>query len=151
VLFTEVAGAFLVGAALGGLIAPQLDAAQGARPRAPGPPGRFGGFDWSRLPFLLGVAAAGVAILIRIDFSGLFFRGPSAHGALTTYMESDAVVVRTIPREGYGSISVRDGVGNPMAIAATADQEIPVGTTVRITGRRGPNPVVTPVAGPPHS
>jgi hypothetical protein len=95
--------------------------------------------------------AAAAAVLMRIDLSGLFFRGPSAHGALTTYMESDAVVVRAIPRGGYGSISVRDGIGNPMAIAATADEEIPVGTSVRITGRRGPNPVVTPVGPPPRS
>src|SRR2546428_2331459 len=57
--FTEVVGAFLIGASLGGLLAPQLDAGGVTGPPRPmGPAGRFGSFNWSRLALIFRITAA---------------------------------------------------------------------------------------------
>jgi hypothetical protein len=146
VLFTETLGAFAIGAAFGGLLAVQLGA-QGASgpPRRIAPPGRFSGFDPSNFPLVFGIAAAAVDVLMRVDIGSMLFRGRSPHGTIATYLGSETRVVRTIPAGGYGDIVIRDGMGNNVSVAATADVDVPVGTLVRIIGARGANPVVTPV------
>src|SRR6266849_3797156 len=76
VLFTEVVGAFLVGYAAGAIVAPPGD-----RSGPPLPPGggRFVrpglGFGSGQLPFTLGLIAAVLAVLQRIDLRDLLLRG----------------------------------------------------------------------------
>ena len=144
--FTEVVGAFLIGASLGGLLAPQLDAGGVTGPPRPmGPAGRFGSFNWSRLPLMLGITAAVLDVLTQIDVVGLLLRGSTQRGTLTTYIGSDARVVRAIRTGGYGDILIHDQSGQAIVVAATAEADIAPGTTVRITGRKGANPVVTAI------
>lgn len=143
VLFTELVGAFLIGAGIGGVLAPRLEPAPASGPpRGPGPGVRFGGLSWGQLPFLLGILAAVIDVLVRVDVASFFLRGSSPHQGLVAYMGADARVVSAIPAGGYGDIVVRDGSGNPLSVAATADTDIPEGAMVRIAGRRGANPVV---------
>jgi membrane-bound ClpP family serine protease len=145
VLFTEVAGAFLIGFGIGALIVPQLDSGP------PGPPGRpvgprFGGaFAGNRLPFLLGLVAAAITALVRIDWTDHLLRGPAARNTLSTYIGWDARVVAPIRAGEYGEIALPDGSGNVMAVVATADTDIAEGTRVRVTGTKDLNLVVTPI------
>jgi membrane-bound ClpP family serine protease len=144
VLFTEVLGAFLIGFAIGALIAPQLDG--GGRPGPPGRPGpggRFGGaFGGDRLPFILGLVAAAITAFVRINWTDHLLRGPAIHNALSTYIGWDARVVAPIRAGGFGEIALPDGSGNVMAVAATADTDIALGTHVRVTGTKDLNLVV---------
>ena len=148
VLFTEILGFFLIGFALGALIAPQLDS--GGPPGPPGrggPGGRFGGaFSGNRLPFILGFVLAVLATVVRIDWTDHLLRGPSTHNALTTYIGWDARVVAPIRAGEYGEIALPDGSGNVMAVVATADTDIALGTQVRVTGTKDLNLVVAPIA-----
>lgn len=149
VLFTEVLGAFLIGFAIGSLIAPQLD-----RAGAPGPPGRaIGpgprfGLGGDRLPVTLGVIAAAITALIRIDLGALLLPSRSAPNALSNYIGAHARVIAHIPAGGYGEIAVRDGIGNVMSVAATADTELVVGSEVRVVGAKGLNLIVSRLAEP---
>jgi hypothetical protein len=143
VLFTEVLGAFVIGFALGSLIAPQLD--RGGGPGPPGRGGRFGGFGGDRLPALLGIVAAAITAIARIDLHGLLVRGGTTRNPLATYIGWDARVIAHIPAGGFGEIGMRDGYGDPMSVAATADTDIPVGTHVRITAVKELNLVVAPI------
>ncbi len=148
VLFTEVLGAFLIGFGIGALIAPQLDS-----PGPPGPPGRpvppsrFGGaLSGSRLPFLLGIVLAAITAAVRIDWTDHLLRGPSARNSLSTYIGWDARVVAPIRAGAFGEIALPDGSGNVMAVVATAETDIPLGATVRVTGTKDLNLVVAPIS-----
>jgi len=149
VLFTEVLGAFLIGFAVGSLIAPQLDSGGPPGPpgRVIGPAGRFG-LGGDRLPLTLGVVAAAIAALMRIDLGALLLPGRSAPNALSNYIGAHARVIAHIPAGGYGEIAVRDGIGNVMSVAATADTDLVVGSEVRVVGAKGLNLVVSPVTAP---
>ena len=148
VLFTEMLGAFLVGFAIGALVAPQLDS--GGPPGPPGRPGaggRFGGaFSGNRLPFILGLVLAAISAIVRIDWTDHLLRGPGARNTLSTYIGWDARVVAPIRAGGYGEIALPDGSGNLMAVVATADTDIAPGTPVRVTGTRDLNLVVSPIS-----
>jgi len=149
VLVTEVIGAFLVGYAIGSFIAPP-----GERTPVPGPPtpggGRFvrPGGGGPSLPFTLALVAAALAALLRIDLRDLSLRGPVQRNPIATYIGWDARVIARIPAGGWGEIALRDGSGNVMAVAATSATDIPVGSTVVISGVQGRDLVVTPIAGP---
>ena len=125
----------------------QLNAA--GPPRGiPPPPGRFGGFNSSQLPFLLGAVGAAVAILTRVDIGAALLRSSAGRGTVSAYVGSEARVVVDIPAGGYGDIVFRDGSGTVVGVAATADVDIPAGTTVHIIGRKGVSPLVAPLAAP---
>jgi membrane-bound ClpP family serine protease len=147
VLFTEVVGAFLIGFGIGALVAPQLDVPGGPGPGGrPIPPPRFGGaLSGSRLPFLLGIVFAGITAAVRIDWTDHLLRGPSKGNSLTTYIGWDARVVAPIRAGAFGEIALPDGSGNVMAVVATAETEIPMGTPVRVTGTKDLNLVVAPI------
>jgi membrane protein implicated in regulation of membrane protease activity len=146
VLFTEVVGAFLVGYAFGALVAPPVD-----RPGPPLPPGggrfiRPGlGFGSGELPFTLGLIAAAIAALQRLDLRDLLLRGRGARNPLKTYIGWDARVVARIPAGGWGQVTLRDGSGNVMGVAATAASDIDAGTPVVIVGTQGRDLVVAPL------
>jgi len=148
VLFTEVVGAFLIGFGIGALIAPQLDTpGPPGPPGRPGPPPRFGGaLAGNRLPFLLGIVAAAITAIVRIDWTDHLLRGPAARNTLSTYIGWDARVVAPIRAGEYGEIALPDGSGNMMAVSATADTDIAPGTQVRVTGTRDLNLVVAPIS-----
>jgi membrane protein implicated in regulation of membrane protease activity len=147
VLFTEVVGAFLVGYAIGALVVPP-----GERTGPPLPPGggrfiRPGlGFGSGELPFTLGLIAAAVAALQRLDLRDLLLRGRGAHNPLKTYIGWDARVVARIPAGGWGQVALRDGSGNVMGVAATASSDIDAGTPVVIVGTQGRDLVVAPLS-----
>lgn len=144
VLFTEMLGAFLVAFAIGDIFA--TDDEPGA-PRRVGF-GRFGGrFGGSGsalpLPFMLGVFAALVAAVIRIDFGGLMLRSrPAANES--DYIGIKARVIVHIPAGGVGEIAMPDGKGNVTSVIATAEKDITVGVPVTVTGIRGRTLIVTP-------
>ncbi|HET7701274.1 MAG TPA: NfeD family protein [Candidatus Limnocylindria bacterium] len=149
VLLTEVIGAFLIGYGLGSLVSIQSESRA-----APGPPpptgGRFVGVRGfgagDRLPFMLAIAFALIAVLIRIDIRDVLLGGRSTRNPLSAYVGWDARVVAPIIAGGHGEITMRDGAGNIMSVAATADVDIPVGTDVRVVGARDLNLVVAPLA-----
>jgi len=149
VLVTEVLGAFLVAYAIGSFIAPP-----GERIAVPGPPqpggGRFGrpGGAGPSLPFTLGLVAAALAALLQIDLRDLSLRGRAQRNPIATYIGWDARVVARIPAGGWGEIALRDGSGNVMSVAATAATDIPVGSSVVISGIQGRDLVVTPIPAP---
>ena len=144
VLITEILGAFLLGYGLGGLIA-QPDAVVASGPPGRfGPGGRFGGFGPS-LPVTLGVVAAAVAVLTRLDLSGLALRGSSPLNGLSMYVGWDARVIAPISAGGFGQIAMHDGMGYPLSAVATAEMDIAQGTPVRVIGTKGLNLLVAPV------
>jgi membrane-bound ClpP family serine protease len=151
VLFTEILGIFLIGFGIGALIVPQLD--RGGVPG--GPPsgvvlprgGRFlRAVSDSRLPLMLGLVLAAIAVVIRIDWTDHLLRGPNRSNTLSTYIGWDARVVAPITAGGYGEIALPDGSGNIMAVVATADTDIALGAQVRVTGTKDLNLVVAPIA-----
>jgi membrane-bound ClpP family serine protease len=147
VLFTEMLGAFLVGFAIGALVAPQLDDGPLGPSGRPGGGGRFGGpFAGNRLPFILGFVFAAIAAAVRIDWTDHLLRGPASHNALSSYIGWDARVVAPIRAGEFGEIALPDGSGNVMAVVATADTDIAPGTTVRVTGTKDLNLVVAPIS-----
>jgi membrane-bound ClpP family serine protease len=145
VLVTEILGAFLLGYGLGGLIAPPDAAAANRPPGAFGPPGRFGAFG-ANLPITLGAVGAAVAVLTRLDLSGLALRGSSPRNGLSMYMGADARVIAPIAAGGFGQIAMRDAMGYPLSAVATADTDIPEGAPVRVVGTKGVNLLVAPVS-----
>jgi membrane-bound ClpP family serine protease len=147
VLFTEVVGAFLIGYGIGALVAPQLDASGPPGPAGrPVPPPRFGGaLSANRLPFLLGFVLAAITAAVRIDWTDHLLRGASARNSLSTYIGWDARVVAPIRAGEFGEIALPDGSGNVMAVVATAETDIPLGTPVRVTGTKDLNLVVAPI------
>ena len=139
VLITEVVGAFVIGYALGGLL---------VSPDRGGPPGRGpgprGGFLGASPQLIFGMAAAALAVLIHIDFSNLAWSGRATRNPVSSYIGWDARVIERIPRGGFGRIALRDGVGNVMSVAATADSDLAEGTVVRVVTTRDLNLVVAP-------
>jgi membrane protein implicated in regulation of membrane protease activity len=145
VLFTEMLGAFLVAFAIGDIFA--TDDEPGA-PRRVGFGrfgGRFGGAGSLPLPFMLGIAAAAVAAIARIDFGGLLLRSRPA-ASESDYIGIKARVIAHIPAGGVGEIAMPDARGNVTAVIATADTDITVGVAVTVTGIRGRTLVVARTA-----
>ena len=147
VLVTEILGAFLLGYGLGGLIAAPDAAAANGPPGRFGSVGRFGGFS-PNLPVTLGVVGAAIAVLTRLDLSGLALRGSSPRNGLSMYMGWDARVIAPISAGGFGQIAMRDAMGYPLSAVATADTDIPEGAPVRVVGTKGVNLLVVPVSSP---
>lgn len=147
VLLTEVAGAFLLGYGLGGIISqPDAAAASGPRGRiAPGPSGRFGGLSIN-LPVALGAVGAAVAIFTRLDLSGLALRAASPRNGLSMYVGWDARVTTPISAGGFGQIAMRDELGYPISALATAEEDIARDTPVRVVGTKGLNLLVAPIS-----
>jgi membrane-bound ClpP family serine protease len=150
VFFTEILGMFLIGFGIGALVVPQLD--RGDRPGPPGAVvgrGRFlSAVSDSRLPIMLGLVLAAITAVVRIDWTDHLLRGPARSNTLSTYVGWDARVVAPISAGGYGEIALPDGSGNVMAVVATADTDIAMGTQVRVTGTKDLNLVVKPIASP---
>jgi hypothetical protein len=152
VLFTEIFGVFLIGFGIGSLVAPQLDSGGPPGPPGrggpgPGPGGRFGGaFSGNRLPFLLGIVLAAIRTAVAIDWTDHLLRGSTKSNTLTTYIGWDAKVVAPIRAGEFGEIALPDGSGNVMAVVATAETDIALGTPVRVTGTKDLNLVVAPIA-----
>ena len=139
---TEIVGAFLIGYALGSLVASP------ERGGPPGPrPGPRSGVFGATPQLIFGMAAAAVAVLIHIDFSNLAWSGRATRNPVSSYIGWDARVIERIPSGGFGRIALRDGVGNVMSVAATADTDVPIGTVVRVVGTRDLNLVVAPADG----
>ena len=139
---TEIVGAFLIDYALGGLVAsPEHGGPPGPRP---GP--RSGVFG-ATPQLIFGLAAAAIAMLTHIDLGNIAWSGRASRNPLTTYVGWDARVIGAIPKGGFGEISMRDGMGNVMSVAATADIDVPTGTVVRVVGTRDLNLVVAPADG----
>jgi len=145
VLLTEIVGAFLLGYGLGGLVAQPDAVATSGPPGRFGPGGRFGGVGAS-LPFTLGVVGAAVAILTRLDLSGLALRAATPRNGLAQYVGWEASVIAPISAGGFGQIAMRDGLGYPLSAVATAETDIAQGTPVRVIGTKGLNLLVAPVA-----
>lgn len=152
VLFTEIFGVFLIGFGIGSLVAPQLDSGGPSGPPGrggpgPGPGGRFGGaFSGNRLPILLGIVLAAIRTAVAIDWTDHLLRGSTKSNTLTTYIGWDAKVVAPIRAGEFGEIALPDGSGNVMAVVATAETDIALGTPVRVTGTKDLNLVVAPIA-----
>ena len=144
VLFTEMLGAFIVAFAIGDLFATDDEPGGPRRVGFGRFGGRFGGAGSALpLPFMLGVAAAAAAALVRIDFGGLMLRSrPAANES--DYIGIRARVIAHIPAGGVGEIAMPDGRGNVTSVIATADKDVMVGTTVQVTGIRGRTLVVAP-------
>jgi len=144
VLLTEILGAFLLGYGLGGLIAQPDAVAASGPPGRFGPVGRFGGLT-ANLPVTLGVVGAAVAVLTRLDLSGLALRGSTPRNGLSMYVGWDARVIAPISAGGFGQIAMHDGMGYPLSAVATAETDIAQGTPVRVIGTKGLNLLVAPV------
>ncbi len=140
VLLTEVFGAFLIGYGLGALIAPPEVAS------TPVPRGRNPLASLRSLPIFLGLVGAAIAALARVDLRDVLLSGRASRNAVRSYIGWDARVIATIPARGFGEILMRDGMGNVMSVAATADTDIAIGTHVRVVGTRDLNIVVAPIA-----
>ena len=146
VLFTEVIGAFLVGYGLGGVIAPpDAGSANGPPGRFPPPGVRFGGLGVN-LSLALGLVGVAVAVLTRLDLSGLALRGATPRNGLSMYLGWNAQVIAPITAGGFGQIAMRDGMGYPLSAVATAETDIAKGTAVRVIGTKGVNLVVAPIS-----
>lgn len=148
VLFTEVAGAFLLGYGLGGLIAQPDAVATGGRPGTPVIGGRFGrlGGLAAGLQYTLAIVGAAIAILTRLDLSGLVLRGSTPRNGLAMYIGWDANVIAPISAGGYGQIAMKDGMGYPLSAVATAETDIAKGTPVKVIGTKGRNLLVAPIS-----
>ena len=148
VLFTEVAGAFILGYGLGGLIAQPDAVARGGPQGGPVIGGRFGrlGGVATGLQYTLAVVGAGIAIVTRLDWSGILLRGSTPKNGLSAYIGRDASVIAPISAGGFGQIAMKDGMGYPLAAVATAEVDIPEGTPVKVVGTKGTNLLVAPVA-----
>jgi membrane protein implicated in regulation of membrane protease activity len=144
VLLTEIIGAFLVGYGIGGLIGqPEAAAANGPGPGPGrfGPPGRFGGLAVN-LPVTLGFLGAAIAVLTRLDLSGLALRSGTPRNSLSMYVGSEGRVIAPISAGGFGQIAMRDAAGYPLSAVATADEDIGQDTPVRVVGTKGVNLLV---------
>jgi hypothetical protein len=144
VLFTEMLGAFLVGFAIGDLFGSDDEPGQPRRVGFGRFGGRFGGAGGLPLPFMIGVAAAAVAAIARIDFSALLMRSRPAANP-NDYVGMRVRVIAHIPAGGVGEVAMPDGRGNMTSVIATADTDVIVGTMVQVTGLRDRQLVVARV------
>lgn len=143
VLFTEMLGAFLIAFAIGDLFATDDEPGTPRRVGFGRFGGRFGGTGSALpLPFALGLFAAAVVALARIDLSGLF-SGARAAADESEYVGAKARVIVHIPAGGVGEVAMPDAKGNVTSVAATADTDITVGTAVSVTAIRGRRLVVS--------
>ena len=141
VLFTEMLGEFLVGFAIGDLFGSDDEPGQPRRVGFGRFGGRLGGAGGLPLPFMIGVAAAAVAAIARIDWGGLLMRSrPAANPS--DYVGMRVRVIAHIPAGGVGEVAMPDGSGNMTSVIATADTDVTVGTWVRVTGLSGRQLVV---------
>jgi membrane protein implicated in regulation of membrane protease activity len=147
VLFTEMLGAFLIAFAIGDIFATDDEPGQPRRVGFGRFGGRFGGGGSALpLPLMLGIFAAAVAAVARIDFGALFLRGRPA-AKESDYVGIEGRVIAHIPAGGVGEISMPDARGNITSVIATADTELSVGTEIRVTGIRGRHLVVAASGG----
>jgi len=147
VLFTEMLGAFLVGFAIGDLFGSDDEPGQPRRVGFGRFGGRFGGAGGLPLPLMIGVAAAAVAAIARIDFGALLMRSrPAANAA--DYVGMRVRVIAHIPAGGVGEVAMPDGRGNMTSVIATAETDVLVGTWVQVTGLRDRRLVVARVDSP---
>jgi membrane protein implicated in regulation of membrane protease activity len=142
VLFTEMLGAFLVGFAFADLFASDDEPGQPRRIGFGRFGGRLGGGGTALpLPFMVGLAAAALAAIGRIDFGALLMRSRPA-AKESDYVGMRVRVIAHIPAGGVGEIAMPDGRGNMTSVIATAETDVMVGTWVRVTGIRGRQLVV---------
>ena len=147
VLFTEMLGAFLIAFAIGDLFATDDEPGTPRRVGFGRFGGRFGGSGSALpIPFALGLFAAAVVGLVRIDFSGLLSGARSAADE-SEYVGTKARVIVHIPAGGVGEIAMPDARGNVTSVAATADTDLTVGTAVSVTAIRGRRLVVAKTDG----
>lgn len=133
VLFTEMLGAFLIGFAVGDLFGSDDEPGQPRRVGFGRFGGRFGGAGGLPLPFMIGIAAAAVTAIVRIDWGGLLMRSrPAANAA--DYIGMRVRVIAHIPAGGVGEVAMPDGRGDMTSVIATADTDLTVGTIVQVTG-----------------
>jgi membrane protein implicated in regulation of membrane protease activity len=148
VLFTEMLGAFLVAFAIGDIFATDDEPGTPRRVGFGRFGGRFGGSGSALpLPLMLGIFAAGVAAVARIDFGAFFLRSRPA-ASESEYIGIRARVIAHIPAGGIGEIAMPDAKGNVTSVIATADSDLMVGTAVSVTGIRGRSLVVARTDGP---
>jgi membrane protein implicated in regulation of membrane protease activity len=148
VLFTEMLGAFLVGFAIGDIFATDDEPGQPRRVGFGRFGGRFGGSGSALpLPLMLGIFAAAVAAVLRIDFGGVLLRGRPA-AKESDYIGIEGRVIANIPAGGVGEISMPDARGNITSVIATAETDLAVGTQVHVTGIRGRLLIVARNGGP---
>jgi membrane protein implicated in regulation of membrane protease activity len=95
---------------------------------------------------MLGLFAAAVAALARIDFGGLL-AGARPAASESDYIGIAARVIAHIPAGGVGEIALPDAKGNVTSVIATADTDLTVGAAVRVIGIRGRSLVVAPPGG----
>ena len=147
VLFTEMLGAFLIAFAIGDLFATDDEPDTPRRVGFGRFGGRFGGSGSALpIPFALGLFAAAVVGLVRIDFSGLLSGARSAADE-SEYVGTKARVIVHISAGGVGEIAMPDARGNVTSVAATADTDLTVGTAVSVTAIRGRRLVVAKTDG----
>jgi membrane protein implicated in regulation of membrane protease activity len=146
VLFTEMLGAFLVAFAIGDIFATDDEPGAPRRVAFGRFGGRLGGAGALPLPLMLGIFAAGVAAVLRIDFGAFFLRSQPAAN-VSEYIGMRARVIAHIPAGGVGEITMPDARGNITSVIATADSDLMVGTTVSVTGIRGRQLVVAKADG----
>jgi membrane protein implicated in regulation of membrane protease activity len=142
VSFVEIFGIFLIGYAIGALVA-------GPSPDPPGPPrpgigGRFGFLTrGGATPVTFAFALAFFALLWRYDILGRL-TNPQSHKSVAAIIGSDAEAMEDIPAGGHGQIRFRDPGGTLVGVMAASDVDVPRGSWVRIIGTKGLNPLVAP-------
>ena len=144
VLLTEIVGAFLVGYGAGGIVAPPDAAVANGPPGRFGPVGRFGAVSVN-LPVTLGIVGAAIAVLTRLDLSGLALRAATPRNGLSMYVGWEGRVIAPIRAGEFGQIAMRDGMGYPLSAVATAETDLPEGTPVHVVGTKGVNLLVAPI------
>src|SRR6185503_6756195 len=140
VSFTEVAGMFLIGYAIGTLVAGMPTETQSGPPAPPVGVGRrfigvgFGGGLRGGLPATTGMAFALLTLLYRLDILS----------RIGTPSSAPAKSVHDILAGGHGQITYRDELGRLQAVVAASDVDVPRGASVRIVGTKGLNPLIAP-------
>lgn len=152
VSFTEIFGVFLLGYAIGALIAGPPSETSGGPPRPPGVivGGRFGpaGALLRGGPAVsTGFALAFLWTLYRFDVVGRL-TNPQSHKSVAAIIGTLADAVEDIPAGGHGQITFRDPGGTLVGIMAASEMHVPRGARVRIVGTKGLNPLVELAEGP---
>jgi membrane protein implicated in regulation of membrane protease activity len=146
VSFMEIFGIFLIGYAIGALVAGPSPDAPGGPPR-PGIGGRFGFLTrGGATPVTFAFGLAFLAFLWRYDLLGRL-TNPQSHKSVAAIIGSDAEAMEDIPAGGHGQIRFRDPGGTLVGVMAASDVEVARGSWVRIVGTKGLNPLVVPKHG----
>jgi membrane protein implicated in regulation of membrane protease activity len=147
--FTEIFGFFLIGYAIGSLVAGPDETSSSSRPGGGGGfIGRFrglgrGGVFGGNLAVATGFVLAAVVFLYRIDIISKI-TNPQSHKSVAAIIGSDAEAMEDIPAGGHGQIRFRDPGGTLVGVMAASDVDVPRGSWVRIVGTKGLNPLVVP-------